>query len=172
MPTTVFSQTTGRTQRALRVSLWLCFFALIAIYAFDYWTSGELVFEVRSFAVAIVAMSLFYWISRRVVGPPKPRTVTLDEQGLTYAAGLASRSWHWTELSAANIQRPGPRSAPYVRIPVDSIDWKIRWTLMESLSKSEIRLHDIYDASLTDIAAKLNDYRDRALAASGAGAAG
>lgn len=163
MPTTVFSQTTGWTQRAVWVSLWLCFIALIAIYLFDYWWSGEFVFGVRSFAVAIVAMLLFYWIARRVVGPLKPRTVTLDEHGLTYAAGLASRSWHWAELSAANIQSPGARSTPYVRIPVDSIDWKIRWTLLESLSKSEIRLHDIYDASLTEIAAKLNEYRDRAI---------
>ena len=165
MPTTVFSQTSNRIQRVVWVGVPLGCIALFAIFAFDYWRSGEFGwYRLISTVLGMLLGGFSVWAVHWIIGPGMPRTLTLDDQGLTYAFHRASRRWTWAELSTAEICSRKPRTDPYVRIRVDAIEWKTRWTLMESLSKAEIRLHAIYDAPLRDICDKLNEYRDRALA--------
>ena len=90
----------------------------------------------------------------------------LDDEGLTYGNLYGAKHWPWRDLSAFALRgRPGKNAHVTFAVP-----GKPGWTVNQLGAKAMIE--DIYDTPLEDIAAKLNEYRDRALAASGAGAAG
>lgn len=165
MPTITYKENTKRYHPVIRLTVILVHLVFSAILAFVFWTSGEVDWR----PVYMLVFSALLWVligsgtDRKV-----PRTLTLDETGLTYTQRSTSRLWHWTQLSAAETLT-GSQSVPYVRVKVDGIiDWKARMALTESWSKSEIRLHAIYDAPLQVIRDTLNEYRDRALAVTNA----
>ena len=97
-------------------------------------------------------------------------SVTFDDRGLTYAIDSKSRYWSWSELSAPEIQRLDGKAA-YIRFRPDRLDWMARLGWLGWRSRPEIRIpQDSYDAPLSEISARLNDCRDRALADDGAAA--
>lgn len=160
MPTITYRENTKRYNPIIRLAVILAHLVCSAILAFVFWTSGEVDWR----PVYMLVFSALIWVligagtDRKV-----PRTLTLDDTGLTFTQRSTSRHWHWTQLSAAETLT-GSQSVPYVRVKVDGIiDWKARMALTESWSKSEIRFHGIYDTPLQVICDTFNEYRDRAL---------
>lgn len=160
MPTITYKENTKRHDAIIRLTVILAHLFGFAILAIVFWTSGE----IDWMPVFILAGSALLWV---LIGlgtdHGAPKTLTLDDTGLTFARRSTGRHWNWAEISKAETLG-SPRNVPYIRIRVDGIiDWKARVALTESLSKSEIRFHEIYDAPLRDICDTLNEYRDRAL---------
>lgn len=109
-----------------------------------------------------------------------PIYLSLDDEGLTHAPGLLSpaRRWAWSELSAFEHQDAhflsrwltGPEisflpAKPGLAKP--GLMYRLEMLLTRAKPKSTIS--DLFDASPREIAAKLNEYRDRAVAKPGAG---
>ncbi len=99
--------------------------------------------------------------------------LSLDDEGLTYVRGgmLLPRRWSWRELSGIEYERPGllrQSSILFRPEPPGPVD---RMTMEITNSGRRMRLRDIFDAPPREIVAKLNEYRDRALADPGAGGA-
>jgi hypothetical protein len=100
------------------------------------------------------------------------RSLRLDDAGLTYTRrptsgrGSENRHWSWSELSAFEHDDTG---VPGIRFCLPKLDpeqaRRDPWVQQVTPEGALIVVHDIYDAPLDEIAAKLNDYRDRALAA-------
>ena len=136
---------------------------------FPDWRSGTVTRDLWS-PLLILPWVLVIWFLADYAGGKGPGTLKLEDQGLTYAHGTNLRSWAWAELSAPEIQGAGGDAASYIRLhPNSRIDWEARIIMPGiSLNGSEIRIRPIFDAPLTDIAAMLNEYRDRALGAASA----
>lgn len=166
-----FRENAGRNDRLIGTIVLVAGTTFIAIFAFAYWEYGE--FGLNAATVIFLAIPCALFLPNLFGhGHRIPRTITLDGTGLTYSNYLTRRHWSWHELSAAEFRSPDPQTDPHVRIRVPSLDWKARWTLMESLSGSEIRLRDTYDVPLNDIHQAFNECRERALAVAGVGACG
>lgn len=160
MPTITYRENTKRYHPVIRLAVILVHLVFSAILAFVFWRSGEVDWH----PVYMLVFSALIWVligsgtDRKV-----PRTLTLDDTGLTFTQRSTSRHWHWAQLSVAETLA-GSQSVPYVEVKVDGIiDWKARMALTELWSKSEIRFYAIYDAPLRVICDTLNEYRDRAL---------
>lgn len=103
--------------------------------------------------------------------PPKDNFLRLDDIGLTHRSHGVSRTWPWRELSEITLHGGGP-IWPKVfgrfvtaRIPDDGA----RPRLLQRLCRLWFRrptlvIADLYLAPLEEIAAKLEEYRTRALA--------
>ena len=85
----------------------------------------------------------------------------LDDEGLTYGNLFGAKHWPWRDLSAFALRGPASKN---VHITF-AVPGKPGWTVNRTDTKALIA--DIYDTPLEDIAANLNEYRDRALAAGG-----
>ncbi len=96
------------------------------------------------------------------------RFLQLDDEGLTYARGLLGgrRRWRWQDLSAFKLEgRPSYRLISFV-MPgeVRWFTWLSPWVQGTSPEGPKTMIEDIYDTPIGEIAAKLNEYRERALA--------
>lgn len=94
-------------------------------------------------AVSIVAA---IWIARRL--PAAKNLLSIDNQGLTVMRRGRIKHWHWADISP--VRRHG-RAATF--------------TAEADGRRSGERIDDIYPTPLDDIVARINDCRDRALAA-------
>lgn len=92
--------------------------------------------------------------------------LALDDEGLTYGNLFGRNRWAWRDLSAFALRRPSEKVA-YVTFGLPE---KPGWTVNRCYSEltavgEKAMIEDIYDRPLDEIAAKLNEYRDRALGA-------
>lgn len=123
-----------------------------------YWESGAAEWDLFGLKLVFFCWMMFLW------GLHIGRTsVTLDDEGLTYTIGWTSRRWAWAELSAPEIYSRDGRVDPYIRFRPEKLDWMARLTWLSWRSRPEIRIPHHYDSSLTEICAKLNECRDRAI---------
>lgn len=159
--TVVYRERANRGQWAFNMIFVLCGIVIVGPEIFDYWDTGTADWDVLLFTPLIVFL-LFTMNSGDEKGPS---SLKLDDQGLTYAYRLITRYWTWAELSAPEIRHPNDPIGRYILLrPKRPIDWKARAAIPAVKARgSELRIHSIFDAPLTDICAKLNDYRDRAL---------
>ncbi len=88
----------------------------------------------------------------------------LDDTSLTYACGERSFRWPWKDLESFKLHQATPfRSLTgihHVRIALEDEGPASRFLRMW---REPGMVLDAFDTPLEDIAAKLNDYRDRAL---------
>lgn len=161
MTTVVYRERANRGRRVFNAIFVACAILFVAPEIFDYWDTGTADWGVLFFTPLVV----FFWLSIDSSGEKGPSTLKLDDQGLTYAYRLISRSWSWAELPAPGIRHPKDPIAGYIVLrPNRPIDWKARAAIPAvKAGGSELRIHGIFDAPLTDICDKLNEYRDRAL---------
>lgn len=91
-----------------------------------------------------------------------PVYLSLDDEGLTYASGLLSptRRWPWSELSAFEHQDRRLFSRWFKEPAISFLPAKPG--LLDRLQGKSI-IPEFFDASPREIAAKLNEYRDRAI---------
>ena len=99
--------------------------------------------------------------------------ITLSDMGLFFTSGQKTFRWSWQDLSPFEVRAAKPfrswTGVSHIRIALRD-DGAIKRFLR---SWREPRMIvDAYETSLEEIAAQLNEYRNRALAASGAGATG
>lgn len=92
--------------------------------------------------------------------------LSLDEEGLTYSRGgfMSLRRWSWTELSDIEYQRPGLLRRSSILFRPEAPRLVDRMTMEITDSGRRMRLRDIFDAAPKEIVAKLDEYRDHALA--------
>lgn len=157
---------TYRDQPQLHRTLVNVFFALttLAVVAwtiYRYWQSGGAEWDLFG-PWLILLLWVVHLFGTRHAGRI---SLTLDDEGLTYAIGRTSRRRAWTALSRPEIYSRGGRLDPYIRFRSEKLDWIARLTWVSWRTRPEIRIPFTYDAPLTDICAKLNEYRDRALGA-------
>jgi hypothetical protein len=162
MTTTVYRERANRYRAEINTFLVLCGIAIIMLAGFDYWDSHKADWHLLS---ALPWLFVFWLLVDRGDGEKGPSTLKLDHQGLTYAYRFTIRCWAWTELSAAEIPSGGEEVDYYIRLlPDRRIDWKTRMTMPGiPLNGSELRIRAVFDAPLTEICTKVNEYRDRAL---------
>lgn len=103
--------------------------------------------------------------------------LTVGKDGLTYGNALSTWHWPWSELSPFEYVPGSLWRRAHVRFRPSQFRWKDRWRgefhlatilklrMARSSGGWEFYMLDSYDRPLTDIAAELNEYRDRALAA-------
>jgi len=110
---------------------------------------------------------------------PRSNFLVLYEDGLTLQRGFRGRFWPWQDLSACQIQPVktfwlyGHRS-DVLMFDAPGSDWRsrlLRWYFRLPSRPPAVVIENIYDVPVDEIAAKLNDYRRRALD-SGAAEAG
>ncbi len=162
MTTTVYRERANRFRAEFKTFLVLCGIALIVLESFAYWDSGKFA---GHFWDALPWLLVLWLLVDRGDGQKGPRTLKLDHQGLTYAYHFGNRSWAWTDLSEAEIPSGGGELDYYISLrPYRRIDWISRLTMPGvALNGSELRIRAVFDAPLTEICAKVNEYRDKAL---------
>ena len=122
------------------------------------WTDAQ----VEDLAFSIINLILFLVCVVGVVMFLKPggagrAFLRLDDEGLTYGDYFGAKHWRWRDLSTFTLHgRAGKNARVTFAVP-----GKPGWTVNQTDTKALIE--DIYDAPLADIAAKLNEYRNRAL---------
>lgn len=96
------------------------------------------------------------------------RFLQLDDEGLTYARGLLGgrRRWRWQDLCDFKLEgRPSYRFITFVT--PGEVRWFTSlspWVQGISPEGPKSMIEDIYDTPIGEISAKLNEYRERALA--------
>lgn len=98
--------------------------------------------------VVILLLSLLAAAGFFRLALPTRNSLTLDGESLTYTRGGSTGIWPWRELPAFTLER-GLRG-PRIKLSVPR--GKGRLQLIE----------DVWDTPLEEIAAKLNEYRERA----------
>jgi hypothetical protein len=93
---------------------------------------------------------------------PRHNSLRLDQNGVTYQSAGHSGIWPWHDISPFTLAR-GWRG-PSIRFTVSKDDdrWRIS-PLRRTKAGSTGTIPDIWDTPLENIAATLNEYRDRAL---------
>ncbi len=107
--------------------------------------------------VIVVALSL---------GPGGARReyLRLDDEGMTYGNLFGANRWPWRDLSAFALRRQSGANAYVTFALPGKTGWTVNQCPWERTAKGpKAMIEDIYDAPLDEIAAKLNEYRDRAL---------
>ena len=120
-----------------------------------------------SMVVGIAGSLLVAVAGYRIAGPGN-NYLLLDQSGLSYVRRGKSRHWPWSVLPQfKTVLRY--RQIKFV-LPEGEIEPKRRdpWVHEVTPDGPVVAIRDIYDAPLDEIAAKLNDYRARALAGKGA----
>lgn len=141
------------------------------IWSAQIWSAHWFVLALLGLSAFIVILSL-----ARVAGADRlyrrwyPISLSLDDEGLTYAGGFltSTRRWSWSELSAFEYE---DRSF-LMRFLLESRVSFLPATpgLMDRADMEPTRsgrkssIPDSFDASPREICEKLNEYRDRALA--------
>lgn len=115
------------------------------------------------------------WVAWHRPGSRILYRLTAGKDGLTYGNALSTWHWPWSELSPFEYVPGSWWRGAHVRIRPSRFRWKDRWQgevhlasiLVQRVARSsrgwEFYMLDSYDRPLTDIAAELNEYRDRAL---------
>ena len=93
---------------------------------------------------------------------PKDNFLRLEQEELIYRWGGKSLSWPWRELSAFALDQKKRRIA---FTPSRSTAWRPGWASMRDETKPGQPgwIIDVYDAPIDEIAAKLNEHRERDL---------
>ena len=91
-------------------------------------------------------------------------SLTLDDKRLTYTRGSTTRRWSWAGLSRFDLVGPGVSRVSGIKFRPPVLDWKIGLLLGGLTSTGwKARIEDLYDTPLDEIAATLNEFRERAL---------
>ena len=101
-----------------------------------------LIFSLVAFTASIVAV---IWFSRHL--PAARNLLSVDRHGLSLMRRGRTRRWRWADISPVRLEG---RFASF--------------TVETGQSGSEERILDIYPTPLAEIAARINDYRERAQA--------
>ena len=105
---------------------------------------GNYLFLLVTVINLMVAAGWFRWAL------PAHNSLTLDRENLIYTRGGSKGIWSWRELPPLALER-GLRG-PRIKLPAPK-------------EKERLRLiEDVWDTPLDQVAAKLNEYRERALA--------
>ncbi len=112
--------------------------------------------------VMLLACVIFVALSLRL-GGTRREYLRLDDEGLTYGNLFGAHRWPWHDLSAFALRRQFAANT-YVTF---ALPGKTGWTVNQCPWERTTRgpkamIEDIYDAPIDVIAAKLNEYRDRA----------
>lgn len=150
----------------------------LADLAFDSWRAGGLAAAWSQntvsmpIAVAWVLTGLLLALTGWLVSLKKRGNglLALDEQGLTHAEGrFRIRRWRWNELSTFKLERRWARREIVFTVPGEAGPITLYEASRRALPDGPlVRIQDIYDAPPEEIAASLNEFRERAL---GGGAA-
>lgn len=141
---------------------------------------------------AVVSVPVLAWVSTIIVliswaawyraRSRHTYRLSADDDGLTYASGQSTWRWPWSDLSRFEYIAGKWWRGEHVRFRPKSFTWKEwrkeRRTLAAAAGDRkaftrrgwEFYLLENFDVPLADLAAKLNDYRDRALAGDGTAA--
>ncbi|MDH3595502.1 MAG: hypothetical protein OEU09_18055 [Rhodospirillales bacterium] len=115
-----------------------------------------------SLFIAILAISAVNAVHHFRGEDAKRYRLQLDDEGLTYTREGRERRWPWRALSRFKCAR---HSALIVFIPPDEDEFRatgLMITLMLGHPSPIETIKNIYDAPLDEIAAALNEHRDRA----------
>jgi hypothetical protein len=116
-----------------------------------------------SLFIACLAVSIVNAVHHFRGEDTKRYRLKLDDEGLTYAREGRERRWPWRALSRF---KPARHSSLIVFIPSDEDEFRAPGLMINLLLGHPCPIEmikDIFDAPLDEIAAKLNDYRERAL---------
>jgi hypothetical protein len=116
-----------------------------------------------------IAGSLLIAVEGYRIAGPGNNYLLLDQSGLSYVRRGKSRHWPWSvlpEFKAVLIYRQIKFVLPEGEIEPKRRD---RWIHEVTPDGPIVAIQDIYDTPFDEIAAKLNEYRDHALAKPGAG---
>ena len=104
---------------------------------------------------------------------PRHNLLHLDDDGLTYTRMGKSHRWRWFDIPGFRSKKRWLDLVAIEFVSPVELDWTVRgppWSASRVASgQTIVILPDVFEAPLGKIAAKLNEYRDRAL---GGGAAG
>lgn len=155
------------------IGLWsfMCLLGLSRL-AWDSWRAGGLAqawtqnMSISMSATLVLigfACALVVWERSMKIGGTG--YLKLDARGLTHAEGRVRRQWRWDELSTFKLERYWGRRHVVFTVPGEAG----RVTHYEASKRNlpegpPVRIQDIYDTPLEDIAATLNEYRERVLA--------
>lgn len=157
MPTITYRETPLAYRRLVNMLFTLATLGAIVWSVYDVWQSSGADWDP---IIAIILLTV--WIGAHFL--MRRASVTFDGKGLTYAIDGTRRRWAWFELSAPEIYGRGGQSDSYIRFRPKTLDWMDRLTWLSWRSRPEIRIpQKTYDAPLSEICARLNDCRDRAL---------
>lgn len=131
-------------------------------------------------AAAVMLCGLAIVLLAKIVGFEFPGArwsrvrLSLDDDGLTYVQGGLMRTlrFSWSDLSDIECEGPVALRGSLVSIRREAtglMDWL---TVDPAVFGTKIKLPDMFDAAPKEIAAKLNEYRDRALPGARATTAG
>lgn len=163
-----------RTNTPHHYLLWGLFFALlsslgIVSLVLRYRMSGSLswVVLVSTIFCLVVTLSVFHTIRNDWSGLRKQlqSSLSIDEDGLTCTNWAKTVHWSWRELSHFELVRPGGRGNEYIRYRPNALRWHALTEMHPTRHGLEFRISDTFDAPLAEIAARLNEYRDRAMGA-------
>lgn len=108
----------------------------------------------------LLACVVFFASSLRLVGGGR-EFLRLDDGGLTFGNLFGAHHWRWRDLSAFALHGKAGKNV--------RVTFAVPGKLARSVNQIDKRalIEDIYDTPLTDIAAKLNEFRERARADDG-----
>ncbi len=165
MPTTTY-----RFKRWRKTALWMAvgFTALGLSQVLMLWTSlsateasgMEIIAEAMPWSLAspaLILAMLICLISTIKPGGMHREYLRLDDVGLTYGNLFGAHHWPWRDISTFALHGKTGRNV--------RVTFAVPGKLARSVNQTDTRvlIEDIYDTPLTDIAAKLNDFRDQAL---------
>lgn len=104
----------------------------------------------------------------RILGKVDEKTgagyLKLDARGLKHAEGRVRRQWRWDEISTFKLERYRGRRHVVFTVPGPAGAITLYEASKRNLPDGRlVRIQDIYDTPLEDIAATLNAHRGRAL---------
>ena len=144
------------------VSLGYLMLAVLKSLTLSSWevqVGAELVW--RGFVVWGNALAAAIWF---YLALPRHNQLQFDKDGLTYRRARHRSAWPWRDISAFTLVRRwyGPRIEFTVN-PRHDRGWGRHTNLRKTRAGLTGAIPNIWDAPLDDIAATLNEYRERAL---------
>ena len=134
--------------------------ALLSDFRYSPWELGVWADVVRY--VIIVPINFVVAAGFFRMALPRHNSLQLDEVGLTYKRAGQRGAWPWRDISAFTIARGW--GGPCIEFAVSGDDGRWRTApLRRTKAGLTGTIPDIWDAPLEDIAATLNEYRERAL---------
>lgn len=113
--------------------------------------------------VMLLACVIFIALSLRP-GGARREFLRLDDEGLTYGNLFGAHRWPWHDLSAFALRRQSAANTYVTFALPGKTGWTVNQCPWERTTRGpKVMIEDLYDTPLDEIAAKLNDYRERAL---------
>ncbi len=118
---------------------------------------------VYAMILALLHVSLAVYIFR--LGSPKRNFLLLDQEGLTYTRERRSHRWPWRGLSAFDIDEAqrGRHRIEFSFPDTGVLSREVPGYSRTTKAGAVVAIEDAYGTPLDEIAAKLNEYRERAL---------